>query len=98
VPIVVSRDSRYIVPQYFGGSSGIKRTAGILCDGFDSCKEKEARAIRAAVGIESVGVGGVGDGSDGVDGSTDRSARDAPNARGAGATRRGNRRNASPAR
>jgi len=32
----------------------------ILCDGNDSCKEEEARAIRAAVGIESDRIGGVG--------------------------------------
>jgi len=69
----------------------------ILCDGNDSCEEEEARAIRAAVGIESDGIGGVGIGSDGVDGFTDRVARDAANARGVGTTRRGNRRIASPA-
>jgi len=79
VPIVVSRDSIDIAPraQHFGGSSGIERTAVKLCDGLYSCKEKEARAIRAAVGSESDGIESVGDGSDGIDGSADHSARDA---------------------
>jgi len=61
--------------------------------GDDSCEKKEARTIGTAIQIESDGFG-----SDGVDGATDCVARDAANARGAGATRRGNRRNASPAR